>query len=154
GPRSVRGGGAAFASLARLATFAASTPAAATSTPLAVFITAFGLLTRSAGADTRLVVVGVLAGDRLVVFLVLFVFLDRLVVIAVIDHGFVGGGGRDDGRMLGAGLHRGPLDQALGVRHVVIDDHGDEEAQGGVQPRQVGALFVENVEAHRAGDLQ
>ena len=47
-----------------------------------------------------------------------------------------------------------PLATELGVRHVLVHHHGDKDPLVGVEPGQVGALLVQDVEGHCAGCAQ
>ncbi len=138
----------------RFAVTASAPPAAASAARAFALLGAFVVAMRPVGAGARLVVVGVLALDRdFVLFFLVFV-LEGLVVIAVVDHRLVGRGRRRHGGVVRPLFHRGALDQALGVRHVVVQHHGDEEAHGLLQARQVRALLVQDVEPDGARRLQ
>ena len=47
-----------------------------------------------------------------------------------------------------------PLDLVLRMTHCVVDDDCNKQAQALVNPGEMTALFVENVEPHGARDLQ
>jgi hypothetical protein len=93
-------------------------------------------------SNVGFVVVGVLGFD----FRFQFVFVDLLE--AVVDR--VG-----EGQRLGLGHHGdvlagfGPLDLMIGVGQGRFDRHGHEQAVGLVHALQIGALLIEDIEAHR-----